>query len=90
MFGLGIAKLLFTVAIIIVVWWGARWWARLQARERAEVARERRAAAEGPQARRPEPAGPPVEETQRCSVCDAYVPSLGVRSCGRDDCPYPR
>lgn len=91
MLGLGIGKLLLTLAVIVVAWYGARWWARLQAHERAKLEREQRAATAARRAATTDGRGaqPAVEETVRCTVCGAYVPARGSRSCGRGDCPFP-
>lgn len=91
MLGFGIAKLFFTLAVIAMIWYGSKWWARI--RERAKLQQRRRRAAVDR-----EPAGAssarnrrtaPVEDTVRCASCDAYVPLREPRSCGRADCPYP-
>jgi hypothetical protein len=90
MLGFGIAKLVFTLAVIAMVWYGAKWRARI--RERAKLQRQQRKArehelAETPLDRRRRAAT--AEDTLRCTRCDAYVPLREPRSCGRADCPYP-
>ena len=39
----------------------------------------------------PPPAQPQVkaEDMTACRVCGAYVAEATVKSCGRNDCPYP-
>jgi uncharacterized protein len=74
-----IGKILVFVAIIAIVWFGFRLIGRLdKARQQA--------------ARKPAPertkAGPAVEETVRCRVCDAFVAARGATNCGRAGCPY--
>jgi uncharacterized protein len=90
MLGLGIAKVVFTLAVIAIVWHGSKW--RMRIRERAKLNRQQREAmkpepAEMPSERRRRTA--PVEDTIVCTSCGAYVPLRGPRSCGRADCPYP-
>lgn len=88
MLGFGIAKVVFTLAVIAMVWYGSKW----QARERAKLRRRQRKAmdhepAETSSERRRRTAM--VEDTVCCNGCGAYVPLRGLRSCGRADCPYP-
>jgi uncharacterized protein len=90
MLGFGIAKLVFTLAVIAMVWYGSKW--RVRIRERAKLQRQQRKAmedepAETPSERRRRTAM--VEDTVRCTSCGAYVPLRDPRSCGRADCPYP-
>lgn len=91
MFGFSLTKILFTVAVVIIVWQGYKWLGRMQTRRDA-IAREgargtgrggRAAAA----AATPSPAE--VEDMVECTVCGAFVPARGAVSCGRGECPYP-
>lgn len=93
MFGFSLTKILFTVAVIVIVWQGYKWLGRMQTRRDA-IAREnargsgrggRAAAAAGAAA--PSPAE--VEDMVECTVCGAFVPARGAVSCGRGECPYP-
>ncbi len=89
MFGFSLTKILFTLAVIIIVWQGYKWLGRVQTRRDA-IARETgsgsgrggRAAAAGPS-----PAE--VEDMVECTVCGSFVPARGAVSCGRGECPYP-
>ncbi len=79
MFGFSFAKLLVLAAVIAAVWYGYRWWQRVQkvTRDEAEaLSRQRARAADG-------------EEMVKCTVCDTYLSPRAARSCGRTDCPYP-
>jgi hypothetical protein len=79
MFGFSFAKLLLVAAVIAAVWYGYRWWQRVQKVTRDEgatLARERARAAEG-------------EVMIKCSSCETYVSPKAARSCGRAECPYP-
>lgn len=91
MFGLSLTKILFTLAVVVIVWQGYKWLGRMQTRRDA-IARETargsgrggRAAAAGAA---PSPAE--VEDMVECTVCGAFVPARGAVSCGRGECPYP-
>lgn len=85
MLSFGIAKLFFTIAIIAMIWFGPKWQARL--RLRAKPQHHRQAPGTTPSAAHGGSTG--VEETVRCAGCGTYVPVRGMRSCGRQDCPYP-
>lgn len=91
MFGFSLTKLLFTAAAIIVVWYGFKWFSRLQD-QRAEVARQdeklrRPAAASAKEPPRHPAAG--AEEMVRCDACGTFVAQGAARNCGRGDCPFP-
>lgn len=95
MFGFSLPKILFTVVVIMAVWYGFKWVSRLQ-NQREDEARDRlrRRGTARPSAasrRDPGPAdpGPVTQELVACAVCGDFVPEQGARSCGRKDCPYP-
>jgi uncharacterized protein len=72
-------KIIVLVAVIAAVWFGFRWWQRVQA---------------GGSLDRPRPPAPPRDETpaapiddmRRCPVCGDYV-SINARRCERPTCP---
>ena len=70
-------KLLLTVAIILLVWYGFRyagkWFGGSSSSGSANV--DDNAPKEQ------------IEDLARCSVCDTYVESQGSVDCDRDDCP---
>lgn len=86
MFGFSLAKLLFTLAAVIVAWNGFKWYTRMQ---------QRRAVGDdgGTTGRKAAPGGAKAsidaEEMIKCPVCETYVSSAAAVSCGREDCPYP-
>lgn len=84
MFGFSIAKLLFTIAAIIVAWNGFKWYTRMQ---------ENRVTGAGkkPTPRASERTAEQVgaEEMVKCAVCETYVSSSSAVSCGKNGCPYP-
>lgn len=85
MFGFSIQKLLFTVLVIVIVWYGFKWLARLQDRRENKVAERRQRAGRG----RRSDTGADVEDLTECVLCGIYVAAPRARSCGREDCPYP-
>ncbi len=88
MFGLSFAKLLVLVGLILVVWYGFKFVARLQALH-AAAERRRTEGARGTEARSSE-RGREIEELVKCRVCGSYVPAQGPAPCGRADCPLGR
>ena len=88
MFGFSLSKLLFTVAAILVVWYGFKWVGRLQ----NQRAKPRRSVRQGPARSRANPIPEPANDTQdmiQCPICGDFVPGQGMRNCGREKCPYP-
>ncbi len=80
MFGFSLTKLLFTVAIVLAVWYGFKLVGRL------EQARKTRAKLDAA----PKGGGmATTTELERCAACGAYVAAESAAACGRDDCPYP-
>jgi membrane protein implicated in regulation of membrane protease activity len=81
MFGFSFLKLLFTVAVVVIVWQGYKWVGRLQnQRTRADKLRSRRG---------PPSSGGELEDMVKCRVCGSYVAAAGATACERGDCPYP-
>ena len=79
--GISIAKIIFTIAVVFLVWRLFGWIRqnRLNQANRgnqAGVGDSRNPAALEPQ------------DTIQCAVCKAYIPT-GAGNCGREDCPYP-
>ena len=85
MFGIGLSKILFTVAVILIVVYGWKWVGRVQSRRRGEAGKMG-----GRSSPRPEDS-PAIEaeEMVQCPVCGDYVPARRPNRCDRDDCPYP-
>ena len=86
MFGLSLTKLVFTAAVIAIVWYGWKWLARVRLRVDATAAEKLRRARQ--EASRPPPAIN-AEDMVACPTCGDYVPARNPTHCGRDDCPYP-
>lgn len=89
MFGFGFQKLLLLALLVGAVWYGFKFFGRLdESRKRVErVARK----AAGKAARRAEaPADEPAaQDMERCETCGDYVAAAVAGPCGRDACPYP-
>ena len=71
-------KLLLTVAIIVVVWFGFRF-----------VNQWLGSGSGGSTKVDDDPPKEQIEDLARCSVCDTYVDAKGNPDCARDDCPMP-
>ncbi len=89
MFGLSLTKILFTLAVVVIVWQGYKWLGRMQTRRDAIARETARGTGRGgrPAAAAPSPAE--VEDMVECTICGAFVPARGAVSCGRGECPYP-
>ncbi len=87
MFGFSIQKLLFTVLVAAAVWYGFKWYARIQSvrDSKRDSAKVNRGGGQGGQA-----GGqlPDTEDMVKCGSCGVFVAAKGARSCGRADCPY--
>ena len=95
---LSFSKLLLLALVIGAVWFGWRWYQRMEAVRREQL---RRQAAPQP-ARHTAPgrdspaasAGPAravdAEDMEKCPECGAWVAPRSATSCGRAGCPYGR
>ncbi len=92
MLGFSIQKLLFTVAVVVAVWYGFKWVGRMKikrdAEAKAKLRREASGAASGASGGA-SGAADDAEEMVECGACGAFVAVRGARPCGREDCPYP-
>lgn len=71
-------KVLLTLALIFLVWFGFKYVSRLAAMKAAK-----------PPAPKPgAKAAEIVQDMEKCPTCGSFV-AAGARSCGRSDCPYP-
>lgn len=82
MFGFSLQKLLFTIAIIVIVWYGFKLVGRIDKKRRAQLKRAKK------QGSAPSSA-PGAEDMVPCAICGTYTAATGASSCGRSDCPYP-
>jgi len=84
MFGLSLTKLLLLAVLVLIVWYGFKYAARVEAVRqalRAEALRHR------PRGDR-RPAARPVEDLVKCQRCGAFVAAQGAANCGKPQCPW--
>lgn len=91
MVAFSLGKVLFLVFIVVAVWYGVKFFARIgevrQAIRRAAAQAEAQAARMQQQQARP---AIPTENLVRCRACGAFVPAQSATACGRSDCPWGR
>jgi uncharacterized protein len=86
MFGFSLTKLLFTAAVIALIWYGFKWVGRVQTRREAE---ERARLREGKSPAADSRAGASAHDMVKCAVCGDFVSPEATRGCDRPNCPYP-
>ena len=91
MLGFSIQKLLFTIAVVVAVWYGFKWVGRMKIKRDAQAKAQLRRQASGGAGDLGAASGATddIEEMVECAACGAFVAAGGAKSCGRDDCPYP-
>jgi len=85
MFGFSLAKILVLIAIVAAVWFGFKYYARIEAKRAAERLKGGGRSAK-PSARRER-----VEDAEsmvQCPVCKVYQPAADTAACDRAGCPY--
>ena len=92
MFGMSFGKLLLLAILILIVWYGFKYAARVEAMKqtlRAE-ARRRHAGGGGGGDMRGDmrSAARPVEDLVKCQRCGSFVASVGAANCGKLQCPW--
>ncbi|HEY1503341.1 MAG TPA: hypothetical protein VGF92_03525 [Stellaceae bacterium] len=90
MFGLSFTKLLLLAVLVLIVWYGFKYAARIEAVKqalRAEALRRREAAAVGRGGDIPRSARP-VEDLVKCQRCGSFVAARGAANCGKPQCPW--
>ena len=88
MFGLSLTKLLLLAILVLIVWYGFKYAARVEAikqQVRAEVRRRRQDGAMRGDMRS---AARPVEDLVKCRQCGAFVAAQGAANCGKPQCPW--
>ncbi len=88
MLGFSIQKLLFTVAVVVAIWYGFKWVGRMKEIRKKQAKDRLRRDASGSGGGGAPGASGDAEEMVECAVCGAFVPALGAKDCGRRDCPY--
>ncbi|ARJ65689.1 hypothetical protein WV31_08490 [Magnetospirillum sp. ME-1] len=76
-------KILLTVAVIAIIWFGFRYLSRL-----AELRRRDQADRVAPPRKPGAGTSTEAETMVECRVCGTWQPGRTARSCGRADCPY--
>jgi uncharacterized protein len=85
MFGFSLAKIAVLVAIVAAVWFGFKYYARLEAKRADDrLQGKRRRTRRGAKRARVEEA----EAMVQCPVCQVYQPAGDAGACDRADCPY--
>jgi hypothetical protein len=77
-------KLIVLAAILFAIWYGLRWFARIN--RIARTIEQRQRAAMGGEPQTPPVAAARTQELVACPVCGTYV-APSAPSCGRVDCP---
>jgi uncharacterized protein len=93
MFGLSLTKLLTLAILILLVWYGFKYAARIEAVKQAIRAETRRREADdagrGANMRSDiRAAARPVEDLVKCQRCGSYVAASGAANCGKPQCPW--
>jgi uncharacterized protein len=93
MFGLSFTKLLLLAILVLIVWYGFKYAARVEAikqQVRAEVRRRRQDGATRGDMRSGgmRSGARPVEDLVKCRQCGAFVSTQGAANCGKPQCPW--
>jgi uncharacterized protein len=93
MIDMSIGKLLLLALIILVVWYGFKYVARVEAmRQKLRAEAQRRRAGGniggGNFAGGGRAAAKPVEDLVKCQKCGAFVAAEGAANCGKSGCPW--
>jgi uncharacterized protein len=86
MFGLSFTKLLVLAVLILIVWYGFKYAARIEAVKqavRAEALRRRQ-----PGGAEMRSTARPVEDLVKCRQCGSFVAAQGAANCGKPQCPW--
>ena len=78
-------KLLVTVTVVAVIWFGFQYLQRMA--ELKELLRLHRTRAGGRTGVRPPPSST-VQDLVKCPACGTWVAGATARPCGRPGCPY--
>jgi hypothetical protein len=97
MFGMSLGKLLMLAFLILVVWYGFKYAARIEAIRQSLRAEARRRANAGNGGGNigagmggggMRTAARPIEDLVKCQRCGSYVASQGAGNCGKSGCPW--
>jgi hypothetical protein len=89
-------KFLVFLAVIVAIWYGARWFRNSTAIPRQRQTGQRQPGQRQAGGQRPNPYAPDgrksvprAMDTILCARCGTYVPADFPTACGRKDCPFP-
>lgn len=88
MFEMSFGKLLLLVALVLAVWYGFKYAARIEQVRQAMRAETRRRAGAGGGGARVQQSARPVEDLVKCRQCGAFVAASGAANCGKPGCPW--
>lgn len=77
MFGFSFTKLVVLALLIAAVWYGFKWYGRVQKTTKKDTVDAASNTARG-------------VDTEACPVCGMYVPTASATDCGKAGCPYPK
>lgn len=80
MFGISFVKILFTVLLIVGIWYAFRWMNRMGQRGATKARDGIRRTAES--------RGTPIADLTACPVCGSYVMAGTSADCGKAGCPH--
>ena len=89
MFGFGLQKLLLLAVIVGAVWYGFKFFGRLDA-TKDRVAKAARKTADKVAGGAAEPSDAVSQDMERCETCGDFVAAGSAKSCGREACPYTK
>jgi hypothetical protein len=89
MMEMSVGKLLVLALIILAVWYGFKYAARVEAvRQTLRAEARRRRAGGGTIGGGAGAAAKPVEDLVKCRQCGAFVAAQGAANCGKAQCPW--
>jgi hypothetical protein len=90
MFGFSFTKLLTLAILILIVWYGFKYAARIDTikRQLRAQALRRRQGGDGRGGGDMRAPARPVEDLVKCQHCGAYVAAVGTANCGKPQCPW--
>ncbi|HWE74458.1 MAG TPA: hypothetical protein VG328_14940 [Stellaceae bacterium] len=89
MFGLSLTKLLTLAILVLIVWYGFKYAARLEAVKQAIRAEaQRRRPGGGNLGGDMRSSARPVEDLVKCQRCGSFVAAVGAANCGKPQCPW--
>jgi TRAP-type C4-dicarboxylate transport system permease small subunit len=94
MLDMSLGKLAVLAILILIVWYGFKYAARIEAvrqSARAEALRRRAGAGAGTSGGAGQgmrATARPVEDLVKCQKCGAYVAAQGAANCGKSGCPW--